>query len=363
MAIVKEKRKSGVELLRIVAIFGVIMIHYFEAIRGYVDDSASVQVLLLLRSLCASAVDVFVIISGYYLVNSNNRKLGKALTLFVQVSLFSELFYFINIAIGVHELSLRHIVSSIIPQSYYTTLYVVLYFISPYINFVLNKLNHRDLKVMIVSLFACFSVYSIIITFYSEVINIKWFGLNPVGAWGSQQGFNIVNFILLYMIGAYIRLIKLDELLSKKIANICFWACTILICIWAEVNQQLPHFGQISGWCYDNPIVILQGVFLFMFFKKLNISSIHINRLATAAYTAFLIHFMTLSNISTFIFYQGITLPDIIVRYILFALTMYLLSWGVFEIYNIATRRLFEVFDKAKLIYFTENKDENHFNN
>ena len=68
---IKERRNSGVELCRIVAILGVIMIHYFESIRGYVSDSVSTLVLLCLRGLCSSAVDVFLIISGYYLVISN----------------------------------------------------------------------------------------------------------------------------------------------------------------------------------------------------------------------------------------------------------------------------------------------------
>ena len=355
----KVQRKSGIELLRIIAIFGVIMIHYYEAVNDFAADPLPVHSLVLLRSLSASAVDVFIVISGYFLVSSNTRKLGKALTLFVQVSLFSEISYFANVAAGVYDLSLRHIVSSLIPQSYYTTLYVVLYFISPYLNVVLNRLNIRDLRVMTVSLFACFSIYSILITFYSEIVNVQWFGLNPVGAWGSQQGFNIVNFVLLYIIGAFIRISRLDEKISCRRSVLVFFILTSLIICWAEINQVLPHFGQISAWCYDNPFVILQGLFLFFVFKKLNIVSKYINRLATAAYTVFIIHYIVLSNMSSLFFYKGMTITDLVLRYVLFAITIYILSWIIYEIYNYATKRFFNKCDKIEFPYFSNRNEDN----
>ena len=81
----KVQRRPGIELLRIIAIFGVIMIHYYEAVKVFATDPLSAHSLIILRSLSASAVDVFIVISGYFLVSSNTRKLGKALTLFVQV--------------------------------------------------------------------------------------------------------------------------------------------------------------------------------------------------------------------------------------------------------------------------------------
>lgn len=329
------------------------MIHYYEAISNFEIDSSSTTILIFMRSICSSSVDLFIIISGYFLINKDDRKMGKSISLLIQVSLFSEVSYLLSVACGLYSLSLKSIISSVISKNYFVTLYIVLYVISPYINRLIKSLNKRDLRIMLGIVFSCFSIYSIAITFYSEIVNVKWFGLNPVGAWGSQQGFNIVNFILLYSIGAFIRLENIISLVNRKQCTAIFISCTFVVFFWALINQHLPQFGQISAWCYDNPFVIFQGVFLFILFNKLSFSNSIINRLAASAFTVFLIHYIVLSKLSSILFFDKMSLGLIILRYFCFAVLIYLFSWIVYEIYNYATKSIFKRIDNIKFTFFT----------
>ena len=71
----KVERQSNIELLRILAIMGVIVLHYGNPSMGggrsdVKESSINSYVLYLVISLFACAVDLFMIISGYFMCNS-----------------------------------------------------------------------------------------------------------------------------------------------------------------------------------------------------------------------------------------------------------------------------------------------------
>lgn len=79
---IEKKRESNIELLRILAMIGVIVLHYNNSEIGgalkYVQpDSLNEIILLALESMFICAVDVFVLITGYFLSNSRKRNLDK----------------------------------------------------------------------------------------------------------------------------------------------------------------------------------------------------------------------------------------------------------------------------------------------
>lgn len=64
--------------------------------------------------------------------------------------------------------------------------------------------------------FLLFSVYAIGVDLLNEIVGQEIVGLSSIGAWGSQSGFTIVNFSLLYCLGAYLRLHGFPNLLVKE---------------------------------------------------------------------------------------------------------------------------------------------------
>ena len=89
-----------------------------------------------------------------------------------------------------------------------------------------------------------------------------WWGLSTIGAWGNQQGFNIVNFILLYCIGAICKLNNIvDKWKSFKYLIPLLIGIVVMVFLWAYFEESITRFGMRSAWCYHNPLVIFLVTF------------------------------------------------------------------------------------------------------
>ena len=82
-------RKSGIELLRILAASAVVILHYHSISSGMGVEGTNKIVLELLVSFAICAVNVFVAISGFFMIKSQKRTWGKILSLLFQVSLIN----------------------------------------------------------------------------------------------------------------------------------------------------------------------------------------------------------------------------------------------------------------------------------
>ena len=131
---VKQKRQSNIELLRILLMLGVVILHY-NGVGGALYSAHGINyfVVIIFESLFICAVDLFMLISGYFSCKSVKTVLQKPVRLVMQVTLFSVVFYIISNAIS-GSFSLRSFIGTLIPTNYFVTLYIVVYLISPYLN-------------------------------------------------------------------------------------------------------------------------------------------------------------------------------------------------------------------------------------
>lgn len=281
----KEARKSNIELLRIIIIFGVIVLHYNRpAVTGETHitiNEINLFVLNIFESIFVSAVNIFILISGYFMCTSLKRNAIKPFKLLIQVIAFKE-FAIILSAIIHQKLSLRSIVGGLIPNNYFVILYIALYFISPYINITLQKLSKKKFENMIIILMLIFSIWNcaadVVLLFASNEI----IGISTIGIWGSQDGYTIVNFCLMYILGAYIRLHGKQYKTSHLL--IAFSLCTCVILVWSMLHVD-------TAYAYCNPFVIIQAVIVFKLFNNMNIKQNKvINKISKGTFTVFLTH-------------------------------------------------------------------------
>ena len=76
MMAIKKERSSGIDLLKIFCMFGVIILHYNNSTIGKAFTYAPLHsmrsyMLYFLQTVSISAVDVFVLISGYFMCKSS----------------------------------------------------------------------------------------------------------------------------------------------------------------------------------------------------------------------------------------------------------------------------------------------------
>lgn len=290
----KQERESNIELLRILTMIGVIILHYNNPIIGgglsYVlDGSINKEILYILESMFICAVDLFVLISGYFLCKTEKRSMWKPIELIFEVIFFNVIIYIIDCGIGINSLSAKGFLKNLLPANWFVILYCVLYIISPYINLVVNHLSQKSFRQMIIILLSLFSIYPTIIDMFGEILNTEWIGLSSISAYGNQWGYTIINFILLYIIGAYVRIFKKSK--SNKILILELILLVMGIYFWAKINDVTGFGTERSAWEYCNPLVIAEAVTFFLIFKNIKIKANKcINYLAQGAFTVYLLH-------------------------------------------------------------------------
>lgn len=189
-----RERNSNLELMRVLAIVLIVMHHYI-CYSGFTIP-ATMRDRLVISGFFAfgkMGVDFFVVISGYYMVESRYT-LRKFLKLWGQVWLYSVGIYLLCALLLCPQstpLSFESLRSAFFPLSYGTywfpTTFVCLMLTSPILNELLHRLPRERLRLLIAVLFLLGSFL-------------------PTVARASNQLSSYGRFILFYLLAGYVRL-------------------------------------------------------------------------------------------------------------------------------------------------------------
>lgn len=163
--------------------------------------------------------------------------------------------------------------------------------ISPFINIVLKHLDKKQYRLLLKLTILAFSVYPMLVDIIEELAQREFQGLSTIGMYGSQYGYTIVNFVLMYIIGGYLRLH--GSQIRTKTVSIALICNTVILALWGYADTFL-HYDMVhverNGWEYCNPLVILQAVLVFELFRRMKFQNKIINGLAKASFCVYLIH-------------------------------------------------------------------------
>lgn len=298
--------------------------------------------LLIMESLLANAVNLFMMISGYFLCESNKRNLWKPIELIVQTMLMKGLLQITGAIVHKETISLSFFVGAFIPNNYFVILYCSVFIVSPYVNMLMWRLSAKGIKRMIIILMTVFCAYPTLVDAVGNVTGANTSGLSSIGLYGSQWGYTIVNFMLMYTVGAYIK--KEDFRLKRlKIWQLisCLIVIAIVLAIWSQTIDKNSSFVASTAWEYCNPFVVLEAMLILILFNKIHIgSSKAINSLAKGAFTVYLVHATLLNHIDIERFVTKGYLM-MLGHIVLSAIGIYMICYIVYLIYTIITKRIF----------------------
>lgn len=286
----KKERNSNLELLRILAALFVIIVHYNNASSGkaflYTEElPIHHQLLMILEMLAICSVNIFVMISGYFLCTSTRVQVWKVIRLYLDVIFISVLRYFLCCILGSENFNTVSLLRRFIPLSWYTAVYCGLYLLSPYLNLMLKGQTRSQFRMMLLVFFFVFSLWPSGAEFLSKALDFSPNSFSPISASGSSDGYTLVNFILMYFIGAYFRLQKSESASIKQIrvGLIVYFACVLLNTVYANF-----FFGRAASYC--NPLVVIQAAAIFIVFQNIRIQSKTINAIASCSFGVYLMH-------------------------------------------------------------------------
>lgn len=165
-----KTRNTNIEFLRIMSIFSIMFLHmYRHASEGAIFDSGvslNHLFLVLFGSWGLVGTFLFIIISSYFLIDSQEFKLGKLLNLVLCTSLYSVVSLCFSRAYLGDYISIKEIIkavlSPVLDSYWYITGYIVLYMLHPILNTVINKLTTIELSRVVVAGFVLCFVYKYI---------------------------------------------------------------------------------------------------------------------------------------------------------------------------------------------------------
>lgn len=353
-----KERKSNFEILRILAMFGVIVLHYnsngVTGAFGVVEDGSANQYLLhFMEALAISSVNLFVLISGYFMCSSMKRNIIKPIKLLVQVIVFKEAGFLISYLLSIISSGgsiltaelFKVMLNGLIPNNYFVVLYIVLYIVSAYINLTLASLDEEKYKKLIAILVMLFSVWVTGVDILEAVTGASYAGLSTVGIDGGQKGYTIVNFVMMYCIGAYLKKNSEKKYSTKKL--VLLYAITVvLLTLWSISDVLIGIEIAPIAIEYCNPLVVLSAILLFLLFKQMPIGyNKIINSIAKGSFTVFLGHALFVPYIGIEK-YSNANTGVLLLHMILSCMIIYIVCWIMYIIYEAITAPIFKWLEK-----------------
>lgn len=269
----RSARNSNFELLRIIAMFMIVVIHANMYLFQFVGGRSAVFFNGMVNGICNIGVTCFILISGYHGMKFDIGKFIRLECMMITYSLVETVILCIMMPQQMQGAALlEQIVKSFLPfitrKHWFYSCYVCLLFLSGYIQKFIEHLKKEEFARLLLLLLVLFSVLPTL--FYFELI--------------PNNGKGLVQMIMVYMIGRYIRMYK-DVRMPGK-AGILF------IILWAlnGVSHEIPI--QVGGiyhhLCKDNSITnLIMAIILFYLFKEFKFQSDFINRAAGNVFAVF----------------------------------------------------------------------------
>lgn len=263
---VKEERSSAFELLRITAMYLVVVGHVVLSTAqdtlpylGAVDNTG-----WFVKAFTVAAVNCFFLLTGYF-SKSERRGFDKVAKIWIKTIFYSITVYLI-ISLFQRNFELKEAIGYMFPiftcKYWYMQVYIVLALLMPYISLLTEKISKRRYIYLMIILLLFFSVHE---TFIPVRYTLD-----------VTQGYGIIWACVMLTTGKWLKLYA-DEYI-KKIPQILWLCAYIAVSLLIFISNCLIVRYDIAGgiasrgnfYAYNSVTVFSQSIFLFCFFISLS---------------------------------------------------------------------------------------------
>lgn len=281
--IMTRQRKSNIEILRLISMFLIIVYHYifyglkplsnpisFDVQAGW-GGYISMEALWVLSGV---AVNCYVMITGYFLINKKEIRWDGVCRTWIQTLFYSLFFLFISMFLGM-PIDNEDIMKSLFPvcsrEYWFVTSYIGLLLFAPFLSILVCSLSKRQF-LFLVSLLLIISFQYPFGRIYAGFRSIVWFSF-------------------LFLVGGYLKLYDVHPKLKKYngLLFLGFWV--FLVFMGTAYNYYKGVFSLVSS-SFDGPIFFLSFLF-FLLFLQMKCEQrfyLQINKLAPFTFGIYLIH-------------------------------------------------------------------------
>lgn len=292
----RQTRDSGIELLKIFAIFVIVINHTVQSLtneaynipnNGFVIDisraTTNIQCILLqiFRHFGVLGNSVFFICSAWFLLKSKNWNKKKWLFMVIEIWVVSIVIFIITYIILHGNISIGIIISSLFPTTFgnnwYMTCYLLFYPIHPILNSIVNMMNQRQLfRSTLVMVF---------LYVFMNFINCSWFFSSAIILWIT------IYFAIAYMqkyLMSFVDNIR-ENIILFIIGVIGFIGIILITDICGLYSQVLSD--KIMRWVNNcNPFLLAMSIAMFNIARNIHFKNRFINYISKLSLLIYIIH-------------------------------------------------------------------------
>lgn len=256
----KNNRNLGIDLLRALAMFFVIIWHLIGqgGLLGHAQPgSIKYWVLSVVQILTICCVNLYGLTTGYLMWDKPFR-LSRVVKLWATTVFWSVAVSCVLFILFPETRTFEEIVSMFLPilrgRYWFFTAYFVVMMISPVLNLVIRSLTKGQYRLLLAALFLIF-------------------GVIPVGSLGYDvlrisTGHHFSWMIVLYIIGGYLRRFPTEKASSSYqwLLGYFFFAAVHLVYKFVVTVVGLSSFANLL-LAYPSPLVVGESICLFLYFK------------------------------------------------------------------------------------------------
>lgn len=292
----RQTRDSGIELLKIFAIFVIVINHTVQSLtneaynipnNGFVIDisraTTNIQCILLqiFRHFGVLGNSVFFICSAWFLLKSKNWNKKKWLFMVIEIWVVSIVIFIITYIILHGNISIGIIISSLFPTTFgnnwYMTCYLLFYPIHPILNSIVNMMNQRQLfRSTLVMVF---------LYVFMNFINCSWFFSSAIILWIT------IYFAIAYMqkyLMSFVDNIR-ENIILFIIGVIGFIGIILITDICGLYYQVLSD--KVMRWVNNcNPFLLAMSIAMFNIARNIHFKNRFINYISKLSLLIYIIH-------------------------------------------------------------------------
>lgn len=260
------ERQSNIELLRVIVMFMILLLHANIFTFGWPEgDTLTIVSRLSMESLTIIAVNVFVLITGYF---GTSFKISRIANILFQIIFTVFTLSLALIALGLFQFSSwKELIHGFYFWNYwFLNSYLVLVVISPILNLAVNMMKQSSLRFLLIVMFVILSLFD------------GDFFISPPGI-GANSGYSAIWFMFVYLLGRY---------LKRYPANFNLRSLVLVYLIGLIGSIILMLYCHDYG--YNSPFILMQSIAFFLFFLKMDFTSKTINFIASSSLMVFLVH-------------------------------------------------------------------------
>lgn len=290
-----KKRQANFELLRVIAMLMIITLHYLD--KGGIlpapgeSFGAAGFTAWLLEAFCVSAVNVYVLLGAFFLVEQDYEPM-RAVRLWGQVFFYSAVIGAVCVIAGivpVQELTLYKLLIYLMPVTqehyWFATAYIMMLLFAPLMNRTIRELPEKTFRRAIILLLLLLSVASSVL---------------PVRLPIDRMGYDALWFLVLYLIGAFLRLhgnsLKIGTGVATTgyvvVSGLIFASMLVINAFYQRTGSLLDFINR--QYHYNGILCLTASVFLFLVFRNVRIAEGRgaemIRRSASVSFGVYLIH-------------------------------------------------------------------------